>query len=141
MKRTNRKKKGAAWTPAPPWVPLPKALVVSRAWQSLNIHSRRLIDFLMKEWMQHYMENGFLIAPRKQLESFGIHSTLVTTAIKEAERVGLIDIKRGKGRAPNRYALTWLPLKGETEPTDRWRQCDEQAAQLRAARKQAKTRQ
>jgi hypothetical protein len=110
-------------------------------WQSLGVNSRRLIDFLMLEWIRHSgKKNGFLLAPRKQLTSFGIDAHYISAAIAEAEYVGLIDVIRGKGRAPNRYALTWLPLAPGVEPTDRWRHCAERAAELAGSRKQAKTR-
>lgn len=119
----NKKANGAAsrWIPTPPWVPLPQTLVVSPAWKALGINARRLLDFLMHEWMNHAgQRNGFLLAPRRQLEDFGIGARHITAAITEAERLGLIDVIRGKGRSPSRYALTWLPLAGETEPTNRW---------------------
>lgn len=120
---------------------LPRGLLQSAAWRSLSIHSRRLIDFLMLEHMSHGgRHNGFLLAPRRQLESFGIHERFVTAAISEAEGVGLIDCIRGKGRAPSRYALTWLPRSDCMEPTNRWRHCDEQAMKIMALRAFAKTR-
>jgi hypothetical protein len=116
-------------------------LLSSSAWHSMGINTRRLIDFLMLEWIRHNgRQNGFLLAPRKQLIAFGIHHHFISAAIAEAEKLGLIDVIRGKGRIPSRYALTWLPLKGETMATDRWRACDQPAASLTASRKQAKTR-
>jgi hypothetical protein len=123
-------------------VPLSRSLLQSLAWRSLSANGLRLIQFLMIEHMNHGgKKNGFLLAPRRQLESFGMATHLVSAAIAEAERIGLIDVIRGRGRAPNRYALTWLPLAGEPEPTDRWRRCDQQATSAMVARKQAKTRQ
>jgi hypothetical protein len=65
--------------------------------------------------------NGFLIAPRKQLAAFGISEHCISSAITEACNRGLVDCVRGKGRAPNRYALTWLRLGDGSEPSDRWR--------------------
>ena len=74
-------------------------LVESMAWRSLSIHSRGLIDFLLIEHMHRGgRENGRLLAPRRQLEAFGIAAQYVSTAIEETERVGLLDCKRGIGR-------------------------------------------
>jgi hypothetical protein len=123
---------------AEPFIMLPRSLLSSKAWQSTSIHTRRLIDYLLLEHMRHGgKRNGFLIAPRRQL---GIDNHVISGAIKDAEYVGLIDCVRSKGRAPNRYALTWMPLAGGTEPTNRWQHCDQQAMEVVALRKLAKTR-
>jgi Toprim domain len=118
------KQNGAAahWAPKPPWIPIPQTLMESPAWNSLSNHAPRLILFLMREWTRHKgQKNGFLPAPRRQLERFGIGAHYISAAIAEAESAGLVDVSRGKGRPHSRYALIWLPLSGETEPTDRWR--------------------
>ncbi len=105
-----------------PFVMLPRSLLSSTAWQSLNINARRFIDFLMLEHMRHGgQENGHLLAPRRQLYAFGIGAHYVSNAIDEADRLGLVDCKRGVGRRPSHYALTWLPVKGADAPTHRWR--------------------
>ena len=83
----------------------------SPAWQSLGINARRLIDFLMIEHMSHGgRHNGYLLAPREQLENFGIGRRLITGAIKEAQAAGLIDVKPGVGRQPSTFTLRWLPV-------------------------------
>jgi hypothetical protein len=124
------------------FVKLPRELLQSDAWRSLSINARRLIDTLMLEHMRHGgKRNGFLAAPRRQLERAGIHAHLVSGAIEEVERIGLVDCRRGSGRRPSVYALTWLPLSDGTEPRNRWRQCEGIAAGVSAARKLAKTRQ
>jgi hypothetical protein len=94
----------------------------SDAWHFLGINARRLIEFLMIENMRHGgKRNGFLLAPREQLEQFGIASRYISAAIEEVERVGLIDCKRGVGQRPSMYTLTWLPLGDGSAPSDRWR--------------------
>jgi hypothetical protein len=119
---------------------LPLELLESTAWRSLSIHARRLIDFLLIEHMRHGgRENGRLLAPRRQLEAFGIATHFVSTAIEETERVGLLDCKRGVGRAPSVYGLTWLP-RGNDPPTNRWRRHEATAAEVIASRKSRKTR-
>ncbi len=105
-----------------PWVWVSLDLMDSEPWRSLTISARRLLDFLMIEHMQHGgKENGGLLAPRRQLEAFGISSHLVSEAIIEVETLGLVDVKRGVGRRPSTYALTWLPLGDGAEPSNRWR--------------------
>jgi hypothetical protein len=70
---------------------LPRALLTSDAWRALGINARRLIDFLLIEHMRHgAKENGRLLAPRRQLEAFGIGEHFVSRAIEEAERLGLV---------------------------------------------------
>jgi hypothetical protein len=120
--KNGTKKNGSVWSPERPYVPLPRSLLKSPAWRSLSINANRLILFLMIEHLDHGgQENGLLVAPRTQLAAFGMSKHCISAAITEAESLGLIDVIRGTGRAPNRYALTWLPLKGSTEPTNRWR--------------------
>src|SRR5215510_11717185 len=64
--------------------------------------------------------NGELLAPRRQLIDFGISSHCVGAALIEAVTLGLVDCIRGKGRRPNRFAITWLPTVGAIEPSNRW---------------------
>ena len=97
-------------------------LLESDAWHFLSINARRLVDFLMIENMRHGgKRNGQLVAPREQLEKFGIGARHISAAIEEVERVGVVDCRRGAGRQPNTYTLTWLPLGDGTAPSDRWR--------------------
>ena len=103
------------------WVKLPRGLLESAAWRSLGINARRFVDFLLIEHMRHGgRENGKLLAPRRQLEKFGIGAHHVTGAIEECERVGLVDCQRGVGRRPSVYALTWLPRSDGSAPCNRW---------------------
>ena len=104
------------------FVKLPRELLNSAAWRSLGINARRLLDFLSIEHMNHGGKaNGKLLAPRRQLERFGIGSHFISSAIEECERTGLVDCRRGFGRHPSLYALTWLPLGDGSEPSNRWR--------------------
>jgi hypothetical protein len=105
-----------------PWIWLTRELVASPAWQSLGINARRFIDFLMIEHMrQGGRRNGFLLAPWRQLYAFGIGAHFVNAAIEETERAGLVDCKRGIGRRPSTYSLTWLTLSDGSDATNRWR--------------------
>jgi hypothetical protein len=105
-----------------PWVWLTRELIASDAWRSLGINARRVIDFLLIEHMRHAgRHNGKLKAPKHQLETFGIGSHYVTEAIREAERLGLVDCHRVGMRVATTYGLSWLPLHDGTAPSNRWR--------------------
>lgn len=94
------------------FIKLPIEVLDSDAWRSLGINARRLIDFLMGEHMRHAgQRNGLLLAPRRQLETYGIAPRHVSAAIAETERAGLIVCIRGTGRRPSSYGLTWLPSR------------------------------
>jgi hypothetical protein len=104
------------------FVKLYRELLESASWRQLSINARRLLDFLMIEHMRHGgKQNGFLQAPRRQLWDFGISAHFISDAIAEVERAGLVDCKRGIGRRPSTYSLTWLPLHDGAEPSYRWR--------------------
>ena len=123
------------------FVKLPRDLLESTAWRTLRPHTKLLLEFLMIEHMRHGgKRNGFLLAPRRQLVVFGIDTHLISSVIDEAEQLGVVDCKRGTGRRPSVYSLTWLPLSDGAEPTNRWRNCDAKAAEISAARRQAKAR-
>jgi hypothetical protein len=123
------------------FIKLPLELLTSRAWQALGINARRFIDFLMIEHMRHGgRENGLLLAPRRQLEEFGIGQHFVSGAIEEAESLGFVDCKRGVGRRPSSYALSWLSLADDTPPSNRFLQCDAAAEAISTTRKAAKQR-
>lgn len=104
-----------------PFVMLPRNLLHSAAWRGLGLQARRLVDFLMLEHLRHGgQRNGHLVAPHRQLVEFGIYPAAVASAIKEASDAGLVDVVRGEGRSASRYTLTWLPLPGGMEASNRW---------------------
>ncbi|MSP75551.1 MAG: hypothetical protein EXR12_05395 [Rhodospirillaceae bacterium] len=103
------------------FVPLTRTLLENPKYRSLGINARRLIDFLGLEYLQHgRATNGYLLAPRRQLESAGIGARHVSLAIEEAEQAGLVVVKRGTGKRPSTYALTWVPM-GTPPPATRKR--------------------
>jgi hypothetical protein len=124
-----------------PFVMLPLSLLTSDAWGSLGLNAKRFIEFLMIEHMRHGgRANRKLLAPRRQLERFGIGSHFISSAIDNCERVGLVDCHRGFGRYPSRYALTWLPPCDGGEPSNRFLGRCEAAQDIIAARKASKRR-
>lgn len=103
-----------------PYIWHTRELICSDAWRSLSVNGQRLINFLEAEWMRHSgQKNGSLVAPRHQLEEWGIGARHVSAAISEVARLGLVDCVKGSGRRASRYALTWLPV-GEEAATNRW---------------------
>lgn len=104
-----------------PWTWVTRELLDSDVWRAMAVNTRRLVDFLMLEHMsQGGRQNGRLLAPRQQLEDFGIGARHISPAIEEAVALGLVDVRRGIGRRASVYALTWLPLHDGTEPSNRW---------------------
>jgi len=91
----------------------------------MGVNAKRLIDFLMSEHLAHGgRENGQLLAPWNQLERSGIGRRFIARTVAEAVLLGLLDVRKGVGRAPSRYTLTFLPtIVGQVEqpPSDRWR--------------------
>jgi hypothetical protein len=104
-----------------PWVWQSRSLRQSDAWRSAGINAHRVIDFLLLEHMRHGGQaNGRLKAPHRQLEVFGIGARYVTEAIRETEKLGLVDSNHRRQRVASTYALTWLPLYDGTPATNRW---------------------
>ena len=104
------------------WIWTTRELGRSDASRSLGINARRFVDFLKNEHMGHGgRDNGKLKATYLQLEAWGIGARYISTAIAEAERVGLVDCRRGGMRVATTYSLTWLPLHDGSPPTNRWR--------------------
>ena len=70
-------------------------------------------------------ENGSLIIPYADLEDYvGGHCRVVIRALRDAEALGLLKIRRGRAgignwRQPNAYRLTYLETEGQ-EATDEW---------------------
>lgn len=108
--------KGGGPPKGKPWIWLTHEMLASTSWRSLSINARRLIDFLMIEHMKRGgKHNGRLLAPRAQLEEFGMGARHISAAIDEVMATGLIAVRRGIGRRPSLYALTWLPFEMTSE--------------------------
>jgi hypothetical protein len=91
------------------WTAEPLELLESDAWRSAGINTRRFIDFLKREHLRHGgKENGRLKAPWQQLEAYGIGARHIAEAIKEAERLGLVEVHRHGMRTASTYTLTCL---------------------------------
>lgn len=142
-----------------PWCWISAELLNSPAWRARSINCIRLIEFLMREHMQHAgMENGNLAAPYDQLQAFGIGRRLIRPAIEEAEALRLIEVRRGGKRNAvedhvSRYRLTFYatrikPPDGKPywqAATDEWKavtapMAAEIAPQIQARRTASKNR-
>jgi hypothetical protein len=129
-----------------PFVMLTRELLSSDAWRLQGINTRRLIDALMTDHMNHAgQENGKLMATYVQLEKLGCWKSETRSAIEEAEFLGLMWSKRGGRWAgtnqPSIYRLTFLPTigtQGVEPPTNEWKRITEQ--QIREWRKEKRER-
>ena len=105
-----------------PWVWLLTELLASPAWRFRSVNTARLIDFLLIEHMNHAAtENGNLLATYEQLVAFGFSRRKISSAIEEAERLGLIRCRRGGKRRPSTYRLTFYTSRDRSPPTNEWK--------------------
>jgi hypothetical protein len=115
-KQLNRPPAGKSWI----WLTL--EMMKSDAWWTTGNHGRRIIDFLLIQFLEHGgRNNGQILAPYAQLEDRGIGRRFIADALANLERIGLIDCHRGGMRVVTTYTLNWLPLHDGTPPSDRWR--------------------
>src|SRR5262249_12706559 len=74
----------------------------------LSAAAWRVLVFLMRELLRHGgKDNGQLKAPHRQLVSFGVSASLVSSAIKELEAAGLVRCHRKGRRVANPFELPW----------------------------------
>jgi hypothetical protein len=107
--------------PGDTFVKLKRDLLRSDAWRSQSINTRRFIDFLCLEHLSKGgAENGALLAPYDQLETIGIPSRLVSSAIRGAEELGLVECTRQGLKVVTLYRLTWIDAHGRPA-TNEWR--------------------
>jgi hypothetical protein len=113
---------------AEPFVMHQRVLLESPAWRALSGDGRKVIDRIELEHLRHGgRDNGRLIVLYDDFRAYGIgHSRVINRGLREAEALGLLEIKRGRAgngetRAANLYRLTYLSA-GNQKPTDEWRQ-------------------
>ena len=83
---------------------LTRELLSSDAWRSQSIHTRRLIDFLLLEYLRRAGQtNGRLKAPYRQLYAFGIGAHLRAHGDRAGRRAGPCRLRQG--RDANSYDL------------------------------------
>ncbi len=104
-------------------------MLESPAWKVLSLSARRVIDRIEIEHAHHGgNDNGNLPVTKYDFMQYGISGRLVAPAIREAEALGFIRMKRGRGgnaehRQPNRFFLTFAHGRGSRDysPTHDWR--------------------
>jgi hypothetical protein len=91
------------------FVMLPRSAIDRMAAAQLSAAAWRVLVFLMRELLRHGgRDNGQLKAPHRQLVSFGVSASLVSSAIKELEAAGLVRCHRKGQRAANLFELPWV---------------------------------
>lgn len=116
-----------------PFVQLTRELLASPAWRAMSINCRRLIDFVLIEQMNHAgQENGHLLATYDQLVAYGLTRSEISSAIREAEYLGLIRVDHGvrwAGKSePSIYEITFMPKQRPNPefPTNDWKRITEE---------------
>jgi hypothetical protein len=104
-------------------------MLESPAYRVLSVSAHRLISRIEIEHASHGgSENGNLPVTKQNFMDYGMHHDAIAPAIREAEALGFIRMKRGRGgnadrRQPNRFFLTFAHGRGSRayEPTHDWR--------------------
>lgn len=110
-----------------PWTWLTGELVNSPAWMAMGVNTRRLIDRLLIEHMDHAgTENGELPVTYDNFVEYGIHRDAIRGAIEEAGFLGLVRVterggKYGEKKIPSKYRLTWMGDKHGAPWTNEWK--------------------
>jgi len=108
------------------FVPHTRDLIESPAMRVLSGAGLKVLQRIELEHLRHGgRDNGRLVVPYEDFIAYGIrHFRTVSRGLREAEALGLIEIRRGRGghghARPNLYRLTYLPA-GNIGPTDEWR--------------------
>ena len=123
-----------------PWVFHTLSLLNSDAWKYRSVTLARLLDFLEIEHLAHGgSQNGFLAAPFNQLEAYGLARRLISKAIQEGERRGLLRVTRSRKKGQtlhevNRFRLTYFAHRTSvddtswfTRPSNEWQRFVEPA--------------
>ncbi len=104
------------------WCWITKEIMESPAWSALTINSRRALDRIILEHLNHAgSENGALICTYNDFAEFGIRRSSIRPAIDQLVLLGFIRCKRG-GRwagsnTPSIYRLTWIGDKHGAKPS------------------------
>ena len=101
----------------------------SSAYRVLSLSAHRVISRIEIEHAEHGgCDNGNLPVTKQDFIDYGIHHDAVAPAIREAEALGFIRMKRGRGgnadhRQPNKFFLTFAQGRDSRAypPTHEWR--------------------
>ena len=129
-----------------PFVMLPLSLMDSMGWRCLSSPARKIIDFLLREYMRSAgRENGRLLAPYIQIQAVGVSRRDIAGAFRELEAFGIVrstkSALRLEGRrGATRYALTWLPTADGALPTNDYKRVSRQTVEAFALEKTAEAK-
>ena len=130
------------------WSPRMIEMLESPAYRVLSVSAHRVISRIEIEHASHGgSENGNLPVTKQNFMDYGMNDHAVAPAIREAEALGFIRMKRGRGgnadhRQPNRFFLTFALGNGPRAltPTHEWRKIKtiEEAQAIAVAARAAK---
>jgi hypothetical protein len=123
-------------------------MLASPAYRVLSVSAHRIISRIEIEHASHGgSENGNLPVTKQNFMDYGMNHDAIAPAIREAEALGFIRMKRGRGgnaehRQPNRFFLTFANGRGTRAypPTHEWRKIKtmEEAIAIASAARAAK---
>jgi hypothetical protein len=130
------------------WSPRLIEMLESPAYRVLSVSAHRVISRIEIEHAHHGgNDNGNLPVTKHDFMAYGMDHNAVAPAIREAEALGFIRMKRGRGgnadhRQPNRFFLTFAHGCGSRAypPTHDWRKIEtiEEAQAIANAARAAK---
>jgi hypothetical protein len=110
-----------------------REMLTSETWRALchSPNAMKVVTRLVEEHMaQGGLANGELICTYDDFVAFGIPRRSVADAISRAEKLGFIDVVRGRrakggyDRLPSRYRLTFEPTADGEPRSHRWRNAE-----------------
>jgi len=130
------------------WSPRLIEMLGSPAYRVLSVSAHRVISRIEIEHAAHGgSENGNLPVTKQNFMDYGMDHDAIAPAIRGAEALGFIRMKRGRGgnaehKQPNRFFLTFAHGRGNRalEPTHDWRKIKtiEEAQTIAVAARAAK---
>lgn len=123
-------------------------MLESPAYRVMSLAGHRVVSRIEIELAHHGgNDNDHLPVPTEDFIAYGMDRSSVAPALREAEALGFLRIKRGRGgnaehRTPSLFGLTFAYHRGSRRnpPTDDWRRIKtiEEAEQIARAARQAK---
>ena len=126
-------------TPGVPFIWIDQNMLMSDGWRALSHAASMCLWRTLIEHTAHGgQENGNLAVTYDDFERYGVRRKSIKGALQELVALGWIDVissgraGQGIGRAPGRYALTWLPTVDGAAGTNRWKTIQTKADALKA---------
>ena len=133
------------------WAWIAQDLLESAAWVACPDVARRVLFVVVREHVRHAgKDNGRLPVTWRDLRREGVRQGGIKQALDQLQLLGLLRCT-GRGRpsngrdrgSPATWALTWLPIIGEAQPTNGWKEfktVEEAKAALKSAKASAEVR-